>query len=136
MVGSLELGGDAFFPYVVRSPQRSHLDGIRIMNPSLGGAHYAAQALVHEVGHFLGLLHTFEVSTPLWKFAAFCGESTVSSQHAYRSLYLYCCLHPGRVRNRRKVSLRQLSGVLLCRGRGSRYVVKRSVEWSTTVSFP
>jgi hypothetical protein len=95
MVGSLELGGDAFFPYVVRSPRRSHLDGIRIMNPSLGGAHYAAQALVHEVGHYLGLLHTFEVK---WRFGIFAALSVASLRSAHNALivlFTVACVQGG-----------------------------------------
>lgn len=69
-VGGLGVGGDSYFPFIRRTKRR-YLDGVRILHPALnGGIFAAAQILVHEVGHWLGLLHTFEVlyewGVPLW----------------------------------------------------------------------
>jgi len=57
-------GGHARMPPVVAKSETRKLDGIVIMNPALPrAAHYIIQqSQIHEAGHFLGLLHTFEVS--------------------------------------------------------------------------
>lgn len=77
-MASKGLGGTAFLPPMAVG-STPYLDGVNIMNPSLGMADFAHQALVHETGHWyvsillaresvprsnmisrLGLLHTFQ----------------------------------------------------------------------------
>jgi len=51
MAGSLGLGGNAHLPPTVE--HYPEMDGVNIMNPALGGADFAYQAFVHEVGHWV-----------------------------------------------------------------------------------
>jgi Pregnancy-associated plasma protein-A len=56
-LASKRLAGTALYPPIVASDPK--IDGVTLMNPALGGADYAMQAFVHELGHWFGLLHTF-----------------------------------------------------------------------------
>jgi len=58
MARARKLGGNAHLPPIVRT--NPGYDGVTVMNPALGGALFAKQALVHESGHWFGLMHTFQ----------------------------------------------------------------------------
>jgi Pregnancy-associated plasma protein-A len=106
-LGAMGYAGVGSYPVGVQYPTYSYLDGVTIFNPfvrsgSGSGIDSVVTTLVHEVGHWLGLKHTFSKNNSCDGdgdniAGTSCRPSCVflldSSPHAYADIRLHISLH-------------------------------------------
>ncbi|GKY99141.1 hypothetical protein MPSEU_000869600 [Mayamaea pseudoterrestris] len=81
---SSEVSGWSYYPLMANSPD-AVMDGVVVQNPELYETHLASyMTLVHETGHWFGLLHTFEDGCASAEMANF--TTTDDDQSIYRNL--------------------------------------------------